>query len=106
MSLNEIWENLKFVRENEGIEKLCEPIIIPNSFNHKEYTLTHKFKDSTSAFIGFDEANAKYHIKIFGVPLYNQVKSIYKNLKLVGEYAEDLKLISVIDIIEFYENDR
>lgn len=106
MNLDEIWNILKSDRESKDIFELPEAILIPNSFHHKEYKITHRFLDSKSAFIGFDNKNTKFHIKIFGVPSFNQVKIIHKNLKLVSDHAEDLKIIQVVDIIEFFDTDR
>ena len=106
MNLHSIWNYLKEKRENEEIIELREVTIVPNSFKSKEYIITHRFRDSTTAFIGRDEDNSKYHIKVFGVSSFDVVKSIYKNLKLVSECQDDLQIIPVVDIIEFFQGDR
>jgi hypothetical protein len=106
MNLDSIWSLLMEIRTTEEIQALPTPITIPNSFSHKEYTLTHRFHHSATAFIGHDSSLQKFHIKVFGVPSFDQVKSVYKNLQLVKEHSSDLKLIEVVDTIEFFENGR
>lgn len=106
MSLESIWEDLVNTRDKHRIIELKEPIVIPNSSKCKEYTLTHKYSDSGSAFIGQDDDGSKYHIKIFSLSSFDEVKSIYKNLKLLETHKEELKLLPVHEIIEFYENNR
>lgn len=106
MNLDQIWSMLQSSRASKDIIPLTSPIKIPNSFTHKEYNVTHSFTDSKSAFIGHDNSGNRFHIKIFGVPSFNQVKIINKNLKLVDEHAEDLRMIRIVDIIEFFDCDR
>ena len=106
MNLDVVWEYLKEKREREEIEKLDQMVVVPDSFKSMEYVLTHRFVNSSSAFIGKDQNGNKLHVKVCSVPSFDDVKSIHKNLKLVSDCQIDLQLVPVIEIIEFFEGSR
>lgn len=106
LDIDTVWNYLLNKRDNEELQKLNEEICVPNSFTHKEYRLTHRFKSLKNAFLGVDNNNNKYYIKAFGVQLFKLVKFVYDNLETIDKLSSELDLLKVDEIIEIHENDR
>lgn len=103
MDFDELWDLLLLRKDNSLRIELEEVITLENSFNEKEYFLTHMFLNSEYAFCGFDKDETLYHIKIIPLSSYDEVKIAFKNLKLLEKWKEGSSLVKIHDIFEIYD---
>lgn len=106
MDLDQIWSKLQSSRTFKDLTPLISPLIITNSSTQKQYKVTHRYTDSKNAFIGYDNSECKYHIKVFVISSLNHFKIISKRFRLINEHSENIKSIKIVDIIRFFNSER